>query len=469
MKCGWNSGWRSFIRSCEPGKLSRAHVEVSIDTYQHNGLMRLALSSLWSHRCCGIPTHLVTREECKLFVSFAVRKASQYYGECGISATLAVLALPRTAYTITDNGDWCYAAIRKRSRQDELRLVLPARSYQPPSPYFAALFARCRLPLKRTALFSDPPVIKTSSRRAERPYSDARLHRGGSKLDPRSDLRLTRLEIEMKFISNHRNWRFEISIRDQQPSCLPANHGHSVLELPNSDWPSQPMRVIEVNMERRRNEGAGETEHPRENPPTGGIVRQDSHMRKVSEALKMSRCKDVPLSRLLLACWEAFVSNTRKKKKKGRAREQEKTAFSGMVKYVLVASEDYNTDQTTGEPGSIPGGVAPVFSHVGIVPHDASGRRVFSGISRFPPSFHSRAAPCSPLFALIGSQDPDVKSGLNLSTPLNDNSTTFIKNVPNNRQSHFPIVVLIASAFLVFKLRKQLQGRIPLGTDSAEL
>ncbi|KAJ8879235.1 hypothetical protein PR048_019841 [Dryococelus australis] len=38
------------------------------------------------------------------------------------------------------------------------------------------------------------------------------------------------------------------------------------------------------------------------------------------------------------------------------------------------------------EPGSILGGVAPVFSHVGIVLDDA-GRRTFSGISRFPRSF----------------------------------------------------------------------------------
>ncbi|KAJ8891622.1 hypothetical protein PR048_004150 [Dryococelus australis] len=39
-----------------------------------------------------------------------------------------------------------------------------------------------------------------------------------------------------------------------------------------------------------------------------------------------------------------------------------------------------------GEPGSIPGGVTG-FSHVGIVPDDAVGRRVFSGISRFPRPF----------------------------------------------------------------------------------
>ncbi|KAJ8872433.1 hypothetical protein PR048_026037 [Dryococelus australis] len=42
-----------------------------------------------------------------------------------------------------------------------------------------------------------------------------------------------------------------------------------------------------------------------------------------------------------------------------------------------------------GEPGSIPRRTTPGFSHVGIVPDDAAGRRVFSGISRFPPPFHS--------------------------------------------------------------------------------
>ncbi|KAJ8890046.1 hypothetical protein PR048_009552 [Dryococelus australis] len=38
-------------------------------------------------------------------------------------------------------------------------------------------------------------------------------------------------------------------------------------------------------------------------------------------------------------------------------------------------------------PCSIPGGVAPGFSHVGIATDDAAGQRVFSGISRFPRPF----------------------------------------------------------------------------------
>ncbi|KAJ8897775.1 hypothetical protein PR048_003125 [Dryococelus australis] len=42
---------------------------------------------------------------------------------------------------------------------------------------------------------------------------------------------------------------------------------------------SEPMRVIEVGMEQRWNEGAWETGEPREDPPTNGIVRRHSLMR----------------------------------------------------------------------------------------------------------------------------------------------------------------------------------------------
>ncbi|KAJ8880054.1 hypothetical protein PR048_020677 [Dryococelus australis] len=51
--------------------------------------------------------------------------------------------------------------------------------------------------------------------------------------------------------------------------------------------------------------------------------------------------------------------------------------------------------------GSIPGQVTPTFSQVGIVPYDATGQRVFSGISRFAPPLNSGAALFSPHFTLI--------------------------------------------------------------------
>ncbi|KAJ8878325.1 hypothetical protein PR048_018902 [Dryococelus australis] len=58
------------------------------------------------------------------------------------------------------------------------------------------------------------------------------------------------------------------------------------------------------------------------------------------------------------------------------------------------------------ELGSIPGGVTPKFPHVGIAPIDGAGRRVFSGISRFP-------RPCIP--ALLHSHVTSLSSGIKTS------------------------------------------------------
>ncbi|KAJ8869037.1 hypothetical protein PR048_030588 [Dryococelus australis] len=52
-----------------------------------------------------------------------------------------------------------------------------------------------------------------------------------------------------------------------------------------------------------------------------------------------------------------------------------------------------------GKPGSIPGGVTPAYPHVGIVPYDAVGQRVFSVTSRFPPPLHS-GGPSGLIYAL---------------------------------------------------------------------
>ncbi|KAJ8895757.1 hypothetical protein PR048_001095 [Dryococelus australis] len=48
------------------------------------------------------------------------------------------------------------------------------------------------------------------------------------------------------------------------------------------------MWVFEVGMERSRNEMVGEMGDPRENPPTNGIVQQDSHLRKSGEQANRS-------------------------------------------------------------------------------------------------------------------------------------------------------------------------------------
>ncbi|KAJ8868901.1 hypothetical protein PR048_030442 [Dryococelus australis] len=83
---------------------------------------------------------------------------------------------------------------------------------------------------------------------------------------------------------------------------------------------------------------------------------------------------------------------------------QKKSDCSGLVVRLLASY--------LGEPGSIPDGVASRFSY-----DDATVWRVFSGTSHFAPLLHFGAAPCSPLFNLMGSQDVDVKEPLNLFTP----------------------------------------------------
>ncbi|KAJ8878519.1 hypothetical protein PR048_019097 [Dryococelus australis] len=67
-----------------------------------------------------------------------------------------------------------------------------------------------------------------------------------------------------------------------------------------------------------------------------------------------------------------------------------------------------------GEPDSIPGRVTPGFPHAGIVPNDAAGRRVFSGISRFLRAFIPVLLHIS--ITLIGPQERAVMSRLNLFT-----------------------------------------------------
>ncbi|KAJ8874131.1 hypothetical protein PR048_024973 [Dryococelus australis] len=156
----------------------------------------------------------------------------------------------------------------------------------------------------------------------------------------------------------------------------------------------------DVSMEQRHAgmKGAGETGDPRENPLTNGIVRHDSHMRKFGVA----RLGIEPgshwweASRLIARPpWSLFVAST--------------IVTNDVVR--LLASHQ-------GKPDSIPGGITPRFPHVGIVPDDAAGRRVFSRISRFPPPLRSGTAPYLPRFTRVGSQDLDVKSRLNLSSTL---------------------------------------------------
>ncbi|KAJ8894462.1 hypothetical protein PR048_007116 [Dryococelus australis] len=68
------------------------------------------------------------------------------------------------------------------------------------------------------------------------------------------------------------------------------------------------------------------------------------------------------------------------------------------------------------EPGPIPGPGLTGFSHAGIVPDDAVGRRVFLGHLQFPPTPSSRHCSIVTSITLIGSQDLAVTSRPNLFT-----------------------------------------------------
>ncbi|KAJ8888460.1 hypothetical protein PR048_007950 [Dryococelus australis] len=79
--------------------------------------------------------------------------------------------------------------------------------------------------------------------------------------------------------------------------------------------------------------------------------------------------------------------------------------------------------------GFNPSRVIPGFSQVKIVTDNAVGQRGFSGISRFPPPFHSSAAPFSPHFTHASSRDLVVKSRPNLSAQLNKPETKHVRTV----------------------------------------
>ncbi|KAJ8875155.1 hypothetical protein PR048_023048 [Dryococelus australis] len=83
----------------------------------------------------------------------------------------------------------------------------------------------------------------------------------------------------------------------------------------------------------------------------------------------------IGLSKVLTLTWTAYRNSDNLQRSRG---------CSGQA-FRLLAS-------VQGEPGSIPSRATPGFSHVGIVPDDAAGRRVYSGISPPQLSFISGAA-----------------------------------------------------------------------------
>ncbi|KAJ8895449.1 hypothetical protein PR048_000782 [Dryococelus australis] len=89
-----------------------------------------------------------------------------------------------------------------------------------------------------------------------------------------------------------------------------------------------------------------------------------------------------------------------------------------------------------GEPSSISGEVTPEFLQVGIVPDDGAGRRVFSGISRFPHTFipaplHTHLAlPSSALTTSIDGIDRGVQCVLNWRFAVNSHWMEGVRTPP---------------------------------------
>ncbi|KAJ8871681.1 hypothetical protein PR048_028008 [Dryococelus australis] len=160
-------------------------------------------------------------------------------------------------------------------------------------------------------------------------------------------------------------------------------------------------------MEQHRNEGMGETGDPRENPPTNGIVRHDSHYRKSSdpvgrlftvnfthEAEKGPYQTRLPLENLK----ECAVCRTRFLRVTGTYINPYTVDIDAYLyrQIKLFASHQ-------GEPGSIPGRVIPRFSQVESCQTMALVGG-FLGDLPFPPPLRSGSAPFTIRFTLIGSQ-----------------------------------------------------------------
>ncbi|KAJ8866584.1 hypothetical protein PR048_032443 [Dryococelus australis] len=208
---------------------------------------------------------------------------------------------------------------------------------------------------------------------------------------------------------------------------------------------SDPMRVIEASMEQRRNEGPGEKGDPRENPPTNGIVNPDrpDHTNTIEWGVLGDEVQLTLASAYAGQCtwtatpdptsWECVVRKS--------AHSQTEVRWSLAMHEPHVAANCYGhillyyiqpvpqglwgletssvgdwldrgvygggetplaigagvrgrggvvvkllLSQPRCTRGSIPGGVAPGFPHVGIVLDDAVGRRCFIWYHPFPPS-----------------------------------------------------------------------------------
>ncbi|KAJ8876275.1 hypothetical protein PR048_024185 [Dryococelus australis] len=137
--------------------------------------------------------------------------------------------------------------------------------------------------------------------------------------------------------------------------CLPANHGHSVSELPNSDCPSQVRNCLLI-----KTPGTHDAQADRCSvEPTCSVLRD-----------ARTSCRQPILSGIASPAVLPSISCI---------------VYSRLLSTVLKSYLRLLASHLVG-----------LLPRVGVVSDDATGRWVFSGICRFLPPLHSGAAPQSP-------------------------------------------------------------------------
>ncbi|KAJ8870045.1 hypothetical protein PR048_029056 [Dryococelus australis] len=200
----------------------------------------------------------------------------------------------------------------------------------------------------------------------------ARLHLRGSKFDPRTDLRLTQKTVAP--------FEFRVGLEIEMSSFRTAEIGGSKSRSEISSYRRQTLHFHDVIYYEP-------------------IAKSVSYLISISHFV--TKIDESKIQNHAISLVQHFYIGTKIKLDPN----SELGSFDLGSGKMLVQPGIRLLASHPGKPGPIPDGIAPGFSHVGMVPHDAAGRLVFSGVSRF---LH----PCipallrSPRFTLIGSQDP---------------------------------------------------------------
>ncbi|KAJ8887975.1 hypothetical protein PR048_007460 [Dryococelus australis] len=199
--------------------------------------------------------------------------------------------------------------------------------------------------------------------------------------------------------------------------------------LINCDPIAKPMRVIEVSMEQRRNEGAGGNGRSRENPPSSCIARHDAHLRKsVPSTAEAVKSRAGPRFSTPSGISVAEVRHCKAEGESWKGKEiplfvtwsgaGERKFNVGARRLVLPSQRDRSTpfplcllivvprDENKARSVKDVGAGSPLLRTANRETGVVVFTELCSAYLPFPPPLHSGAASFSPHFTLIGSKDP---------------------------------------------------------------